>query len=531
MKVPHRCKLAAALLLLVCEVIISQLCKSFITLVDGFHTLFILMHMTLPHSANRDRSQLPSQDSPPHPSALSPSLPSIPGAELYAKRLTGQRIATNQSSILFEASSSQLQCEEVNSHELSSSSFYPPALVCGLSYTDSRAQAMGTFFSALLLASLCISSLMEIVSFPLEPHPVQYPLLLVVVGVVSLLHNLLVLWLNWDKLRSFSEEETNGPTEPGPVLDEVNPVHSAMEGTLLNGALVLCNPATSSILDTDSQTPGEEQEVHQHPAAPQDSHYEEGTVKDLQTCRHGVSSKEHLESQAAPKTSVVWESSHHTESPAVSNHWPICLPAFILVIQGLLTSVLVLISSLVILMIGPQCIHSSMPCSLLAYLDPGVSTLAVVMLIARATPLVHKYGLLLMQATPRQICVSELRQRITSVPGVLAVHDLHIWELTDSFIVASVHVHSHAGFPVHRCTDMLAGITKVLKSAGVTCCTIQPEFTEGSASIQGEASPVNHSEGPSLPPVLTCSFACGNSCAVKMCCSPAEDCVPAGTSS
>lgn len=62
----------------------------------------------------------------------------------------------------------------------------------------------------------------------------------------------------------------------------------------------------------------------------------------------------------------------------------------------------------------------------------------------------YRYGLLLLQATPPHICVSEVEQRIASVPGVQAVHDLHIWQLAESLMVASVHVHCTARFPTHR---------------------------------------------------------------------------------
>lgn len=61
---------------------------------------------------------------------------------------------------------------------------------------------MGAFISALFLISLCLSYFLEIISFSLEPHPVQRPLLPVVAGAVSLLHKSLVLWLNWDGLQN-----------------------------------------------------------------------------------------------------------------------------------------------------------------------------------------------------------------------------------------------------------------------------------------------------------------------------------------
>lgn len=61
-----------------------------------------------------------------------------------------------------------------------------------------------------------------------------------------------------------------------------------------------------------------------------------------------------------------------------------------------------------------------------------------------------RYGLLLLQATPPQICLRELERRIATVPGVQAVHDLHVWQLAESLMVASVHVHCSARFQAHR---------------------------------------------------------------------------------
>lgn len=58
--------------------------------------------------------------------------------------------------------------------------------------------------------------------------------------------------------------------------------------------------------------------------------------------------------------------------------------------------------------------------------------------------------MLLLQAAPPDFSVPDLRRRIESVPGVQAVHDLHIWELTEVLWVASVHLHCHADFKSHR---------------------------------------------------------------------------------
>lgn len=188
MQVLHWCVLAVTILLLVCEVAVSQLCKSLITLVDAFHTLFMFMCMALPPPPPPQASRVikglrcsaPVPASPPRDSSSSSSAgpPSTLGREPPR-----------------EAPSL------VDSRRVSSSELPPPAAACGVSHAGSRVQPVGAFLSALLLASLCVSYLLQIISFCLDPHPARHPLTLVLVGAVSLLHKTLLLRLKWDQLR------------------------------------------------------------------------------------------------------------------------------------------------------------------------------------------------------------------------------------------------------------------------------------------------------------------------------------------
>uniref|UniRef100_H3C707 Cation efflux protein cytoplasmic domain-containing protein n=1 Tax=Tetraodon nigroviridis TaxID=99883 RepID=H3C707_TETNG len=142
------------------------------------------------------------------------------------------------------------------------------------------------------------------------------------------------------------------------------------------------------------------------------------------------------------------------------------------------------------------------------YLDPCVSLLAMLLLFATCVPQVSRHGMLLLQATPPHLSISDLRQRIERVPGVQAVHDLHVWELTELLRVASVHVRCHGP---SRCADLISEVLKVLQSVGVSCCTIQPEFASRSSPS------VTQRED------RTCSLACTSACAASMCCSPSEE--------
>lgn len=69
---------------------------------------------------------------------------------------------------------------------------------------------------------------------------------------------------------------------------------------------------------------------------------------------------------------------------------------------------------------------------------------------------------------------------------------------------------------VRRCADLMSGVTKVLQSVGVNCCTIQPEFPTCTSS--GHSSAAASVEDLNRPCHLTCSESCGE----FMCCSSLE---------
>ncbi|XP_068601844.1 proton-coupled zinc antiporter SLC30A1 [Brachionichthys hirsutus] len=513
MKALYWCMLVGSILLLVCEVTVSQLCKSFITLIDGFHSLFILMRMALtPHTSSASNPPLSSSDSLATPS----SSPAAPPVDLPAESSARPRRHTQAA-----AAGSALSPDRPP----------PPPVNGSLSYTDYRIQVVGDFFSSLLLLSLCVSYVLEIISCSLEIRPILHPLTLAGVSVVSLLHKMLVLWLKWDReqapgteaptghlrgnITASGDEEAGGEARLERPQCDPGQAQSAVDGSFHNGALVFCNPKTSIIPETDSEP--------QEPtfAAPQQNRRDSASVA-------GVSDSSHSEDiMDISKDSVCvghGDKSHDSGRSAPADPWRARLPMCVRATRGLCTALFALINSLAMLLIGPRCLPSPGACSFLVYLDPGLSLLAIIILIATAAPQLHRYGLLLLQATPPHICASELASRIASVPGVKGVHELHIWQLNESVAVASVHLRCHAGFGVHRCADVISGVTKVLQSAGVDCCTIQPEFVSCSGCSAGndEASPIGHRESACLPRLLACSLACGKACTDSMCCTPIE---------
>ena len=66
-----------------------------------------------------------------------------------------------------------------------------------------------------------------------------------------------------------------------------------------------------------------------------------------------------------------------------------------------------------------------------------------------------------------------MRDAILAVDGVLSVHELHIWQLSENKIVASVHVMASRK---HDFMPVAAQIRKALHDRGIHSSTIQPEY-------------------------------------------------------
>ncbi len=64
--------------------------------------------------------------------------------------------------------------------------------------------------------------------------------------------------------------------------------------------------------------------------------------------------------------------------------------------------------------------------------------------------------------------------------GVLSLHELHVWQLSENKIVASVHVMASRN---HDFMPVAAKIRKALHHRGIHSSTIQPEYHARSAAI------------------------------------------------
>jgi cobalt-zinc-cadmium efflux system protein len=105
------------------------------------------------------------------------------------------------------------------------------------------------------------------------------------------------------------------------------------------------------------------------------------------------------------------------------------------------------------------------------YADPLMGVLIGVYLVVSSWGVLRESTLVLLEATPRGLDAEEIGRAILAEPGVVEVHDLHVWQITSGFPSLSAHVLVHEGDDCHA---IRRGIERVLgERFGVTHTTLQ----------------------------------------------------------
>lgn len=146
---------------------------------------------------------------------------------------------------------------------------------------------------------------------------------------------------------------------------------------------------------------------------------------------------------------------------------------------------------------GTSAVSVAGPCWVL-YLDPTLCLIMVAILLYTTFPLLKESTLILLQSVPKQIDMQTLDKKLRNLEGVLAVHELHIWQLAGNRIIATAHV---------KCDDPASYMdtAKRIKSffheEGIHATTVQPEFSDDKE-----------------PGVSECELPCYSQCTLKLCC-------------
>ena len=104
--------------------------------------------------------------------------------------------------------------------------------------------------------------------------------------------------------------------------------------------------------------------------------------------------------------------------------------------------------------------------------DPIVSIALALLILIGAWRLMRESTDILLEAVPRDVSIADVHRRMLGVPGVAAVHDLHVWTVTSGMVAMSGHaiVPQLGSHP-----EVLDAIRTELARLGIAHVTIQLE--------------------------------------------------------
>ncbi len=107
-------------------------------------------------------------------------------------------------------------------------------------------------------------------------------------------------------------------------------------------------------------------------------------------------------------------------------------------------------------------------------IDPLLSLFVAVLILHSTWLLLKAATPILMQGVPAHLSYDEIGRALTRVPGVAAVHDLHVWHMTSERAALSAHllIRDAVEWP-----DTLAAARRLLAERfGIDHVTLQPAW-------------------------------------------------------
>ncbi|KDQ58282.1 hypothetical protein JAAARDRAFT_35091 [Jaapia argillacea MUCL 33604] len=161
------------------------------------------------------------------------------------------------------------------------------------------------------------------------------------------------------------------------------------------------------------------------------------------------------------------------------------------------------------------------------YADPIASLFVGCMIMTTAWPLMRNSGRFLLEGAPEEIDMQGVESDVERVKGIEEVHEVHVWSLTQSKRIATMHVAT-SNDSLRHFMESARSITECLHHWGIHNVTIQPEFVDATAvstatevaSTVGDIPILPRAPGMMASMLLRrCQIRCnGGGCEDKGCC-------------
>jgi cobalt-zinc-cadmium efflux system protein len=117
------------------------------------------------------------------------------------------------------------------------------------------------------------------------------------------------------------------------------------------------------------------------------------------------------------------------------------------------------------------------------WIDPAVGVAIGLWILPRTWRLGAQAVRILVQAAPPGVDLGALQADLAAVPGVVDVHDLHVWTLTSEMDVASAHLMVRAGTDHHGVLDHARALLRDGYRIDHATLQVEPDDHEGCAEV------------------------------------------------
>lgn len=107
------------------------------------------------------------------------------------------------------------------------------------------------------------------------------------------------------------------------------------------------------------------------------------------------------------------------------------------------------------------------------WIDPVIGAAIGLWILPRTWKLARQALRILLQVAPPGVDLDVVKAGLIALPGVVDVHDLHVWTLTSEMEVASAHVMVRAGTDSHAVLDQARSL--LAERHHITHATLQVE--------------------------------------------------------
>ncbi|KAJ3737153.1 cation efflux protein [Lentinula guzmanii] len=350
------------------------------------------------------------------------------------------------------------------------------------SYGWHRAEILAALVNGVFLLALCFSISLEALERFFDTPEISNPRLVVVVGSLGLASNIVGLFLFHEHGHSHSHEHS--PNTPSSLGKDTSPQRStsplrisrsrAPRSRSESFSSLYGHPAATraslvhtaqELASARSPSPSYRKSFNSSGLSLEHSPSQPGKVISTEVPDSGAA--ERYDAATPSETTALLPSHENPQTPprGHSHAGSMNMRALVLHVLGdALGNIGVIATGLVIWLSSWGFKY---------YFDPIISLVITVIIFSSALPLVRSASFILLQGVPSTISLDEVRSSILAVEGVLSLHELHVWQLSESKIVASVHVMTSRK---HDFMPIAAKIREALHHHGIHSSTIQPEY-------------------------------------------------------